>query len=279
MRDEVDNCPNARNGSQLDSDGDGFGDVCDDDDDADGVPDTQDNCRTVANPGQEDTGGEARVGDACDVDTDGDALGDTRDNCPAAPNPDQQDTDLDREGDACDPDDDDDGVHDGTDNCPLAYNPVQEDADGNRVGTACQPNEPSAPAGPANAPGGANDRAAPVLRVTLARRQAREEVRQHAARRRELLGGVRAEGHGVARVGDGRHRGVGPRRARADLRLRHLAPRRSRALPRPPRGAGAPGRRGARRRRQRPARHAHARAALASRLIPGRGAARPARRR
>ena len=64
VRDEVDNCPTVKNGSQLNTDGDGQGDACDGDDDGDGVPDSGDNCRIVPNPGQED-GDRDGYGDAC----------------------------------------------------------------------------------------------------------------------------------------------------------------------------------------------------------------------
>jgi len=98
------------------------------DTDMDGVPDDQDNCRTVANLDQEDADGD-EVGDACD-------------NCRTVANLDQTDTDGDGLGDACDPnpnqvEGDGDGVSDPCDNCPTVANPGQQDADGDGVGDAC----------------------------------------------------------------------------------------------------------------------------------------------
>src|SRR5262249_16839337 len=58
------------------------------DTDADGVPDTRDNCVTVAN--------------ASEADGDGDQVGDACDNCPSVSNPTQKDSDRDGKGDACD---------------------------------------------------------------------------------------------------------------------------------------------------------------------------------
>ena len=74
------------------------------------------------------------------IDTDGDGIPDTQDNCPAIANPGQQDNDNDGLGDRCDPDDDNDLVPDVSDNCPLIANSLQQDSDGDGIGDACDPN-------------------------------------------------------------------------------------------------------------------------------------------
>jgi hypothetical protein len=84
----------------LDSNGDGILDGCDDDDDNDGILDTEDNCPTVANPDQTDTDGDGQ-GNACDPDDDNDGVLDGVDNCRYLANPDQADTNDDGRGDAC----------------------------------------------------------------------------------------------------------------------------------------------------------------------------------
>ncbi|XP_066303111.1 cartilage oligomeric matrix protein-like [Branchiostoma lanceolatum] len=68
-------------------DGDGKGDVCDEDTDGDGVLNDQDNCPLIPNPDQ--------------IDSDGDGVGSMCDNCVSTPNPDQANSDDTEAGDAC----------------------------------------------------------------------------------------------------------------------------------------------------------------------------------
>lgn len=68
--------------------------------DVDGVADLSDNCVNISNPDQIDLDGNGR-GDACD-DFDLDGKINSRDNCPNKPNRDQLDTDADGLGDVCD---------------------------------------------------------------------------------------------------------------------------------------------------------------------------------
>jgi hypothetical protein len=87
----------------LGGDGDGDGDS-----DNDGVPDNIDNCPNIPNGLQGNTDGD-EYGDACDDcpidplnDVDGDGVCGNEDNCPTIPNPEQQDSDEDGIGDPCD---------------------------------------------------------------------------------------------------------------------------------------------------------------------------------
>jgi hypothetical protein len=68
----ADNCPSVSNADQANLDGDGLGDVCDDDDDADGIPDAVE-AAFGTNP---------RSGDS-----DGDGKADSVDRCPVVPAP------------------------------------------------------------------------------------------------------------------------------------------------------------------------------------------------
>lgn len=109
------------NPDQSDIDGDGTGDLCDADDDGDGVEDVDDNCPATSNAAQTDTDGNG-VGDACpsrclgdECDADGDGIFDQLDNCSEIPNGpgdavgDQIDANGDGYGNICDADVDDNG--------------------------------------------------------------------------------------------------------------------------------------------------------------------------
>jgi len=111
-----DNCILAQNSDQIDTDEDGRGDICDEDDDNDGVPDTED---------------EFPLDRLKTGDTDGDTIDDKIDNCPEIENSSQLDTDLDKLGDACDLDDDNDGISDDEDALPTdPTDSVDTDSDG-----------------------------------------------------------------------------------------------------------------------------------------------------
>lgn len=147
--DDEDNCLSRPNEDQLDSNGNGVGDVCEDTDldtvedsldncpvlpntnqadlDGDHIGDACDNCNSVANRDQADLDHDG-LGDSCDLDSDGDNRADTVDNRPTAPNTDQANLDGDSLGDACDADKDGDGIQNRVDGSFVGTSYVDESA-------------------------------------------------------------------------------------------------------------------------------------------------------
>ncbi|MDD3303132.1 MAG: thrombospondin type 3 repeat-containing protein, partial [Candidatus Gracilibacteria bacterium] len=123
--DEIDNCKTYYNPNQLDSNSNGIGDICDDDDN-DGIIGIYDNCPYNSNKDQKDVNNN-KVGDVCEFDKDKDGIFDSFDNCISTINKDQNDDDLDGIGNSCD-------------NCSL-YNPNQLDKNNNGVGDVCEESE------------------------------------------------------------------------------------------------------------------------------------------
>ena len=143
-----DNCPFVTNQNQDDTDFDGIGDACEDDQDSDGIIDDDDNCPETPNGPDRGTcvegdSGTCLTDDECDTasgsadglcsmdqeNSDGDQYGDACDNCPEDTNTDQKDTDEDGVGDVCD-------------NCPDKSNKDQKDTDEDGVGDACEGGQP-----------------------------------------------------------------------------------------------------------------------------------------
>jgi len=95
------------------------------DTDGDGIPNSIDNCPTVANHDQHDLDGD-HIGDACDPDADGDGVSNT--------------DELAHGTDPLNADTDGDGIDDGSDNCPTVANHDQADSNHDGRGDACSSN-------------------------------------------------------------------------------------------------------------------------------------------
>ncbi len=151
------NCNGQIDEGFTDTDNDTQADCVDNDDDDDGVLDTTDNCRLIANADQTDTDNDS-LGNECDSDDDGDGDPDTTDcaplnaainhtavevcegidnDCDGYVDEGFTDTDHDGQADCVDNDDDNDTVPDRTDNCPLSANTDQSDNDHDGAGDAC----------------------------------------------------------------------------------------------------------------------------------------------
>ena len=107
--DTSDNCPDRPNTNQLNNDGDAEGNVCDHDDDNDGINDWDENDGCIFDA-------DSACGVVVILDTDDDGIPDSEDNCPNQANPTQLNTDDDTLGNSCDNDDDNDGILDGDEN-------------------------------------------------------------------------------------------------------------------------------------------------------------------
>lgn len=152
--DGADNCPNDSDASQLNTDEDSQGDVCDSDDDGDGLNDDVErglgtdtkladsdadsiSDLTETNDGEQvDTDGDGTI-DALDTDSDDDGSPDATEGTGDSDGddiPNYRDAD---DADGPDADADGDGVDNGVDNCDADPNGGQADFDGDGTGDPC----------------------------------------------------------------------------------------------------------------------------------------------
>lgn len=140
--DGADVCPRIPNPDQANLDMDEYGDLCDQDDDGDRIPDELDDC-PLGETGWVSLQSTDHDSDGCrdageDLDDDEDRIFDHNDACPLGPVGWISTPEVDREGDGCaDYDTDEDGFVDQADNCPNLPNPTQTDLDNDGKGDPC----------------------------------------------------------------------------------------------------------------------------------------------
>ncbi|MEE9218439.1 MAG: FG-GAP-like repeat-containing protein [Acidobacteriota bacterium] len=166
LLDGEDNCPWIHNPSQVDSDGDGLGDACEDggysffapdsqnpDTDGDGLTDGFEALVFGSFPATDPSGSVNPLDSDNDLlsdfdeylagtspllpDTDLDTINDPDDNCPLFPSLNQSDSDGDGAGDGCDEDDDNDGLTD-EEEAAAGTDPFRADTDGDGLSDAME---------------------------------------------------------------------------------------------------------------------------------------------
>jgi gliding motility-associated-like protein len=134
ITDDIDNCITTPNTDQKDYDNDGIGDSCDDDDDNDGVKDTEDEFPYDSSEWT-DTDGDG-TGNNADTDDDNDGQLDVHEIACGSDPLDETDLSLDIDGDllpnCVDPDDDNDGLTDEYE-ISIGTNPLLVDTDNDGV--------------------------------------------------------------------------------------------------------------------------------------------------
>jgi hypothetical protein len=113
---DADDCPAVYNPDQSDTDGDGLGDVCDDDSDSDTIPDAFEELYSCLDPRSNDVG----------LDPDSDGLTNLQEF--------QTGTPFDLGTDPCNPDTDGDGLTDGAEASTHGTDPVDADTDDDAFG-------------------------------------------------------------------------------------------------------------------------------------------------